>query len=58
LRWEFGIDLEPEVSESVRGSRVDLAEALGGLVESALSGELADAGEQVGESDREDLEDC
>ena len=58
LRWEFGIDLEPEVSESARGSRADLADALGGLVESALSGELADAREQVGESDREDLGDC
>jgi len=32
----------------------DLADALGGLVESALSGELADAREQVGESDQED----
>ena len=58
LRWEFGIDLKPEVSESARGSRADLADALGGLVESALSGELADAREQVGESDREDLGDC
>jgi len=58
LRREFGIDLEPEVSESARGSRADQAEALGGLVESALSGELADAREQVGESDREDLGDC
>jgi len=51
LRREFGIDLEPEVSESVRSSRADLADALGGLVESALSRELADAREQVGESD-------
>ena len=58
LRREFGIDLEPEVSESARGSRADLADALGALVESALSGELADAREQVGESDREDLGDC
>ena len=58
LRREFGIDLEPEVSESARGSRTDLADALGGLVESALSGELADARDQVGESDREDLGDC
>jgi len=58
LRREFGIDLEPEVLESVRGSCADLADALGGLVESALSGELADAREQVGESDREDLGDC
>ena len=40
LRWEFGIDLEPEVSESARGSRPDLADALGGLVESALSENL------------------
>jgi len=51
LRREFGIDLESEVSESAGGSRADLADALGGLVESALSGELADAREQVGESD-------
>jgi len=51
LRREFGIDLEPEVSESARGSREDLADTLGGLVESALSGELPDAREQVGESD-------
>jgi len=51
LRREFGIDLEPEVSESAWGSRADLVDALGGLVESALSGELADAREQVGESD-------
>ena len=58
LRREFEIDLEPEVSESVQGSRTDLADALGGLVKSALSGELADAWEQVGESDREDLGDC
>jgi len=58
LRREFGIDLEPEVSESARGSRADLADALGELAESALSGELADAREQVGESDREDLGDC
>ena len=40
------------------GSRADLADALGALVESALSGELADAREQVGESDQEDLGDC
>jgi len=58
LRREFGIDLEPEVSESARGSRADLVDTLGGLVESALSGELADAREQVGESDRGDLGDC
>jgi len=58
LRREFGIDLEPEVSESARGSRADLADASGGLVESALSGELADGGEPVGQSDREDLGDC
>ena len=58
LRREFGIDLEPEVSESARGSRADLADALGRLVDSALSGELVDALEQVGESDREDLGDC
>jgi len=58
LRGEFGIDLEPEVSESARGSSADLADALGGLVESALSAELADTREQVGESDREDLGDC
>jgi len=58
LRREFGIDLVPEVSESARGSRADLADALGELVESALSGELADAREQVRESDREDLGDC
>jgi len=58
LRQEFGIDLEPEVSESARGSRADLADALGGLVESALSGELGDAREMVAESDREDLGDC
>ena len=36
----------------------DLVDALGGRVESALSGELADVREQVGESDREDLGDC
>jgi len=58
LRREFGIDLETEVSESAQGSRADQADALGGLIESALSGELADAREQVGESDREDLGDC
>ena len=58
LRWEFGIDLEPEVSESAQGSCADLADALGGLVELALSGGLADAPEQVGESDREDMGDC
>ena len=58
LRREFGIDLGPEVSESARGSSADLADALGELVESALSGELADAREQVGQSDREDLGDC
>ena len=58
LRREFEIDLEPEVSESAQCSRIDLADALGGLVKSALSGELADAWEQVGESDREDLGDC
>jgi len=58
LRREFGIDLEPELSESVRGRRADLADSLGGLVDLALSGELADAREQVGESDREDLGDC
>jgi len=58
LRREFGIDLKPEVSESVRGSRADLSDAIGGLVESALSGELANAREQVGESAREDLGDC
>ena len=57
LRWEFGIDMEPEVSESARGSGADLADALGGLVESALLRELADAREQVGDSDREDLGD-
>ena len=55
LRREFRIDHEPEVSESGWGSRADLVDALGGRVESALSGELADAREQVGESDREDL---
>jgi len=58
LRREFGIDLEPEVSELAWGSRAALADALRGLVESALSGELADAREQVGEIDREDLGDC
>ena len=58
LRREFGIHLEPEVSESARGCRADLVDALGGLVESALSRELADAWERVGESDREDLGDC
>jgi len=58
LRREFGIDLELEVSRSARGTRADLADALGGLVESALSGELADTQEQVRESDREDLGDC
>jgi len=58
LRREFVIDLEPEVSESARGSRAGLADALGGLFESALFGELPDAREQVGESDREDLGDC
>ena len=31
LGREFGIDLEPEVSESARGSRADLADAVGGL---------------------------
>ena len=55
LRREFGIDLEPEVSESARGSHADLADSLGGLVESALSSKLADVLEQVGESDQEDL---
>ena len=58
LGREFGIDLEPQVSESAQGSRADLADAVGGLVESALAGELADAREQVGASDREDLGDC
>ena len=58
LKREFWIDLEPKVSESARGSRADLGDALGGVVESALSGQLADAWEQVGESDREDLGDC
>ena len=58
LRQEFGIDLELEVSQLARGSRADLGDALGGLVESAPSGELADAREHVGESDREDLGDC
>jgi len=58
LRREFGIDLEPDVGELARGSRVNPADALGGLVVSALSGELVDMGEQVGESDREDLGDC
>ena len=33
LRREFGIDMEPKVSESARGSRSDVADALGGLVE-------------------------
>jgi len=51
LRWEFGIDLKHEVSELGWGSCAHTADALGGLVESALSGELADAWEQVGESD-------
>jgi len=51
LRWEFGTDLEPEVSESARGSRADPADELEGLVESALSRELPDAGEQVGDRD-------
>jgi len=37
LRREFGSDLKPEVSQSARGSRTDLADALGGLVESPLS---------------------
>ena len=59
LRWEFGIDLEPEASQSAWGSFVDPEEDLGGLVEAAVSGELADAWEQVEESDREDIEmDC
>jgi len=58
LRREFGIVLEPEVSESPRGSHADLADAGGQQVKSALSGELADAREQVAESDREDLGDC
>jgi len=58
LRREFVIDLEPEVSDSGGRSRADLADALGRLVESALSGELADVREQVGESDREDLGNC
>jgi len=58
LRREFGIDLEPEVSELARGSRADVADSLGGLVESALSSELADVLEQVGESNQEDLGDC
>jgi len=56
-RREFEIDLEPEVSESARGSRAAIANALGGLVESAVSGEPADTREQVGESDRQDLRD-
>jgi len=43
LRREFGINLEPKVSELAWGSRANLADALGGLVESALSGELADS---------------
>jgi len=55
LRQEFGIDLDPEVPESVRGTRADLGDALGGLVRSALSRELADEREQVGYSDQEDL---
>lgn len=58
LRREFGIDLELEVSELAWGSRADLADGRGGLVEAALSEELADAREQVEESDREDLGDC
>ena len=55
LRREFGIDLEPEASQSARGSFADPGEDLGGLVEAAVSGELADAREQVEESDREDI---
>jgi len=58
LKRVFGIDLEPEVSQLAQGSCPNLADALGGLVKSALSGELADAPEQVGDSDREDLGDC
>ena len=58
LRREFGINLKPEVSESARASRADLADAWGGLVESALSGELANALEHVGEGDQEALGDC
>ena len=58
LRREFGIDLEPEVSEWAQGSPPDPPDSLGGLVESALSAKLADAREQVGDSDREDLGDC
>ena len=55
LRWEFGIDLELEESQSAQGSFADPGEDLGGLVEAAVSGELADAREQVEESDREDI---
>jgi len=51
LRWEFGIDLEPEVSESAQGSPADPVDALGALVKSALSGELAHTQEQGGESE-------
>ena len=58
LRAKCGIALEPEVSESARGSHAGLADALGGLFESALSGELADTQKQIGESDPEDLGDC
>ena len=59
LRREFGIDLEPEALQSAQGSFADPGQDLGGLVEAAVSGELADAWEQVEESDREDIEmDC
>jgi len=47
LRQEFGIDLEPEVSESARGSRADLPDALEGLAESALSENLRMRGSRL-----------
>ena len=43
LRREFGIDLEPKVSESVWCYNLDPVDALEDLVESARSVELADA---------------
>ena len=55
LRREFGIDLEPEASQPARGSFADPGEDLGGLDEAAVPRELADAREQVEESDREDI---
>ena len=58
LRREFGIDLEPEVSESAQGGLADPGEDLEGLVEATLFREPLGGEEQIEESDREDMEDC